>query len=94
MKEKTLRHEFEIWRVYRSGVHGVDRPTISKLGLCFRLKIKFNRSRLDVRHSALDRVLPEDGESPEIGTSSIDSVQLNRFYVKTETESSLRNVVF
>jgi hypothetical protein len=31
---------------------------------------------------------------PEIGTSSVDWVQLSRFYLKTETESSLRNVVF
>jgi hypothetical protein len=29
-----------------------------------------------------------------IGTSSIDWAQLSRFYLKTETESSLRNVVF
>jgi hypothetical protein len=33
-------------------------------------------------------VLPE-----ETGTSSIDSAQLRRFCLKTETESSLRNVV-
>jgi hypothetical protein len=31
---------------------------------------------------------------PEIGTSSIDSVQLSRFYLKTGTESSYQNVVF
>jgi hypothetical protein len=31
---------------------------------------------------------------PEIGTSSIDLAQLSRFYLKTETESRLRNVVF
>jgi hypothetical protein len=31
---------------------------------------------------------------PEIGTSSIDWAQLSKFYLKTETESSLRNVVF
>jgi hypothetical protein len=31
--------------------------------------------------------------SPEIGTNSIDWAQLSRFYLKTETESSLRNVV-
>jgi hypothetical protein len=31
---------------------------------------------------------------PEIGTCSIDWAQLSRFYLKTETESSLRNVVF
>jgi hypothetical protein len=30
----------------------------------------------------------------EIGTSSIDSGQLSRFYLKTKTECSLRNVVF
>jgi hypothetical protein len=33
-------------------------------------------------------------KGPEIGTSSIDWAQLSRFYLKTETESSLRNVVF
>jgi hypothetical protein len=32
--------------------------------------------------------------SPEIGTSSIDWAQKSRFYLKTGTESSLRNVVF
>jgi hypothetical protein len=31
---------------------------------------------------------------PEMGTRSIDWGQLSRFYLKTETESSLRNVVF
>jgi hypothetical protein len=31
---------------------------------------------------------------PEIGTSFIDWAQLSRFYLKTETECSLRNVVF
>jgi hypothetical protein len=30
----------------------------------------------------------------EIGTSSIDAAQLNRFYLKTERKSSPRNVVF
>jgi hypothetical protein len=30
---------------------------------------------------------------PEIGTSSIDWVQLSTLYLKMETESSLRNVV-
>jgi hypothetical protein len=32
--------------------------------------------------------------SPEIWTRSIDWAQPSRFYLKTETESSLRNVVF
>jgi hypothetical protein len=32
--------------------------------------------------------------SPEIRTSSIDWAQLSMFYLKTETEPSLRNVVF
>jgi hypothetical protein len=31
---------------------------------------------------------------PEVGTSCIDWAQLSRFYLKTETEFSLRNVVF
>jgi hypothetical protein len=31
---------------------------------------------------------------PEIETSSIDWTQLSRFYLKTETESSFRNIVF
>jgi hypothetical protein len=31
--------------------------------------------------------------SGDIGTISIDLAQLSRFYLKTETESSLRNVV-
>jgi hypothetical protein len=29
-----------------------------------------------------------------MGTSSVDWAQLNKFYLKTETEYSLRNVVF
>jgi hypothetical protein len=29
-----------------------------------------------------------------MGASSIDWTQLGRFYLKTETESSLRNVIF
>jgi hypothetical protein len=29
---------------------------------------------------------------PETGTSSVDWAQLSRFHLKTETESSLRNV--
>jgi hypothetical protein len=33
-------------------------------------------------------------QSPEILTSSLDLTQLSRFYLKMETESSLRNVVF
>jgi hypothetical protein len=32
--------------------------------------------------------------SPETGTSSMDWVQLTRFYLNTETKSSFRNVVF
>jgi hypothetical protein len=31
---------------------------------------------------------------PEIGTSSIEWARLSRFYLKRETEYSLRNVVF
>jgi hypothetical protein len=31
---------------------------------------------------------------PDVGTSSVDWTQMSRFYLKTETESSLRNVVF
>jgi hypothetical protein len=31
---------------------------------------------------------------PETGTSSIDWAQMSRFFLKTETESSLRNAVF
>jgi hypothetical protein len=34
------------------------------------------------------------GHNPKIGTSSIDWAQPSRFYLKTETESSLRSVVF
>jgi hypothetical protein len=34
------------------------------------------------------------GPKPEKGTSSIDWAQLSKFYLKAETESSLRNVVF
>jgi hypothetical protein len=33
-------------------------------------------------------------KSPETGTSSVDLAQQSRFYLKTATESSLRNAVF
>jgi hypothetical protein len=33
-------------------------------------------------------------QSPELVAVSVDRAQLNRFHLKTETESSLRNVVF
>jgi hypothetical protein len=36
---------------------------------------------------------PSSGETYS-GTSSVDWAQMSRFYLKTETESSLRNVVF
>jgi hypothetical protein len=36
----------------------------------------------------------DTGLCPDIGTSSIDWAQLSRFYLKTETESILRKVVF
>jgi hypothetical protein len=32
--------------------------------------------------------------SPDIGNNSIDSAQMSRFYLKAETESNFRNVVF
>jgi hypothetical protein len=38
----------------------------------------------------LDPIVRAD---PEMGTSSVDWAQLSRFYLKTETESSLQNVV-
>jgi hypothetical protein len=34
------------------------------------------------------------GRNPELGTSFIDWVQLNRYHLKTETESRIRNDVF
>jgi hypothetical protein len=37
---------------------------------------------------------PTPGISQEIGTSSIDWVQLSKFYLKTEKESRLRNIAF
>jgi hypothetical protein len=38
-------------------------------------------------------VRSEELVAEEIGTSSIDRVQLSRFYLKTGAESSLRNIV-
>jgi hypothetical protein len=38
-------------------------------------------------------VLLNGPNSPERGTKSIDWAKLGRFYLKTETESSLRDVV-
>jgi hypothetical protein len=35
-----------------------------------------------------------DSGSPEVGTNSVDWVQLSRFYLKTETDSSRQNAVF
>jgi hypothetical protein len=55
---------------------------VSETGFCLRLHVK------PTQLGSIDRA------GPEIGTSSVDWAQLNRFYMKTETESSLRNVVF
>jgi hypothetical protein len=49
---------------------------------------RFSRISLPTLLDSIDRA------SPEIGTSSIDWVQQSTFCLKTETESSLRNVVF
>jgi hypothetical protein len=42
----------------------------------------------------LDIIHHPDFIYPEIWTTSLDWAQLNRFHLKMETESSLRNVVF
>jgi hypothetical protein len=42
----------------------------------------------------LNKLVSSESLGPEIGTSSIERAQLSRFHLKTETESSLRNVVF
>jgi hypothetical protein len=55
---------------------------VSETGFCLRLQVK--PTQFGPIHRA----------SPEIGTCSIDWVQLSMFYLMTETESSLRNFVF
>jgi hypothetical protein len=57
---------------------------VSESGFCLRLQLK--PTRWGPIHRASLR--------PKIWTSSIDWAQLNRFYLKTVTESSLRNVAF
>jgi hypothetical protein len=46
---------------------------------------------LDIIHRLVS-ILDCPVYGPEIGTSSTDWAQLSRFYLKTETKSSLRNV--
>jgi hypothetical protein len=62
---------------------------------CFYLKTPcfgdWILSLFQIKPAKLDTI---DGASQEAGTSSIDWAQQSRFYLKTETESSLRNVLF
>jgi hypothetical protein len=55
-----------------------SKHNVSGTGLCLRLQVK------PTQLGPIDKLVPVSG----------DWVQLSRFYVKTETESSLRNVVF
>jgi hypothetical protein len=63
---------------------------VSETGFCLRLQVK------PTQLGPINKVSPYLSLSlgPEIGTSSIDWTQLSRFYLKTETESSLQNAVF
>jgi hypothetical protein len=61
------------------------KKNVSETGFCLRPQVK--PTQLD----------PIDRASPYLRTfffSSIYWIQLSRFYLRTETESSLRNVVF
>jgi hypothetical protein len=55
---------------------------VSETGFCLRLQVKPTQ------------LGPIDRAGPISGDKTIDWAELNRFYLKTETESSLRNVVF
>jgi hypothetical protein len=59
----------------------VKTRTVSEIGFCLRLRAK------------PPQLGPIDRANPEIGTSSIDWVQLSTFHLKTETESSLRSAM-
>jgi hypothetical protein len=58
---------------------------VSETGFCLRLQVK------PIQFGPIDRDLRT--KDREIGTNSIDWAQLSRFYLKTETESSIRNAV-
>jgi hypothetical protein len=58
-----------------------SKHNVSETGFCLRLQVK--PTQLGPTISGL-----------EIGTSSMNGAQLIRFYLKTETESSFRNVMF
>jgi hypothetical protein len=61
---------------------------VSETGFCLRLQVK------PTQLGPIDGAIPYLRRQGHIGTSSIDWAQLSRFYLNTETESSLRNVVF
>jgi hypothetical protein len=85
-----LQHQKELqilcfWTLSTSCLYLKCRPVylskhnVSDTGFCLHLQVRL--PRWDIR-------------CPEIGTSSIDWTQLSRSYLKTETESGLRNVAF
>jgi hypothetical protein len=58
----------------------ISKHNVSETGFCLRFKVRFTR---------LGPTL-----SLEVGTSSIYWTQLSMFYLNTEIDCSLRNVVF
>jgi hypothetical protein len=65
----------------KNTVLSIFRNNVSETGFCLRLQVKYTK------------LGPIDRASPYL-PSSIDWAQLSRYYLKTETESSLRNIVF
>jgi hypothetical protein len=59
-----------------------SKHNVSKTAFCLRLRVKYTQ------------LGPIDRASPYLRSSSIDWANPSRFYMKTETECSLRNVVF
>jgi hypothetical protein len=63
---------------------------VSKTGLCLRLQLVYTQlGPIDAARPYLRTV-----SGPEAKISYVDWNHLNRFHLKTETESSLRNAVF
>jgi hypothetical protein len=72
-------------------LHVIHRPVLSKTQFCLHLKTECFGDWILSPPSGKTYSF---GPNPKIGAGCIDWFQLSRFYLKTETESGLWNVVF
>jgi hypothetical protein len=85
---RSLGMEF-CWRIRR--MLEKSKPLTSNMTWREAMALKSLKNKKQIRILQADK---GNCTGPEIGTSSIDWAQLSRFYLQTETEFSLRNIVF